>query len=330
MATKAIVSPETGDHKGMPDNTANAISEAGFDVRNSCITCGSGVLKELSSGRYSEDPLRRFIDNDPHGENPSPHLRNATWSFVQCEICDQKFHRRILNDEWLNIYYNRWITHKAIEQHKESLGAIGFKANFRIGIHATERMLLLEKLTRGIRGDDPVRVLDFGCGEGKFLSICATCGFECVGVEFSSARKKSKRVDFFPSLVKVAEEHPPGHFHAVVLFEVLEHLSRPLDVLRELRGFVKKGSVLILETPNCETVSGIQTENDYRLIHPLGHINAFTPSTQERIAKEAGFVRISPCAVQCTADMRRVYKREARRFLQPFSRRYTQQVFLAA
>lgn len=126
---------------------------------------------------------------------------------------------------------------------------------------------------------------------------------------------------------QVREDYAPGHFHAAVMFEVLEHLASPLDVLREIRPFVQDGGVLILETPNCPEVTGINSLTDYRLISPLGHINAFTPETQEKIAQEAGFKRISTSTVQCTADPIRVYKREARRFLSPFLKRYTQQYF---
>lgn len=302
--------------------------EARFENRRHCITCGSGDLRTLSTGRFSEGAIHRFLSEDPFGEDPRPALRNATWTFVQCAACGQKFHQDVLNEEWLNIYYNRWITSEAIEAFYEHRGSSGFQKDFSVGKHAVERVLLLERLTRSIRGADAVRVLDFGCGEGTFLAAGATFGFEGVGVEFSEAREARKRVEFHSDLESVAETHMRESFHAVTLFEVLEHLVDPLSILRQLKPFLKPGGILILETPNCATVTGIETRTDYALIGPLGHINAFTPATQERIAKEAGFRRIAPGIVQCTADMGRVYKREARRFLQPLMKRYTQQVFV--
>ncbi|MGR3662094.1 MAG: class I SAM-dependent methyltransferase [Paracoccaceae bacterium] len=305
-------------------NTQNKTSpEAQFDTRTKCITCESEKLRILSSGRYTEEPLHGILCNDP-----VPSLRNASWTFVQCEDCDQKFHRDILNDEWQDIQYNRWITKEAIEQFYKEKGAIGFEKEFKVGKHAYERMLLLEKLTRDIRGDEPVRVLDFGCGEGLFLATCACSGFETVGVEFSTEREENRRVDFYSNLDQVAKLFEPASFDAITLFQVLEHLAHPLEVLRELSRFTKKGGVLILETPDCESVTDIKTRRDVDLIGPLGHINAFTAASQERIAKEVGFKRISPSVVQCTSDMARVYKREARRYLQPFLKRTTQQVFV--
>lgn len=240
----------------------------------------------------------------------------------------QKFHRDVLNDEWQDIHYNRWITSEAIEQFYEQQGSTRFARLFEVGKHAVERMLIIEKLTRGIRGDEPVRLLDFGCGEGAFLAICANSGFESIGVEISAAREEKQQIEYFSNLEQVAEKYELASFHSITLFEVLEHLNRPLEVLRDLSRFAMKGCILILETPDCEGVTDIRSRRDFDLIGPLGHINAFTAASQERIAKEAGFTRISPGVAQCTADFQRVYKREARRFLQPFLKRTTRQYFV--
>ncbi|MGY6409685.1 MAG: class I SAM-dependent methyltransferase [Alkalilacustris sp.] len=270
-----------------------------------------------------------YLSADPFGENPLPHLKDAEWCFVQCNACGQKFHQRILNPEWNKIYYNRWITAEAIESHARSLGNFGFRASFNKGVHSVERILQIEWLTEELRGADPVRLLDFGCGDGRFLAACAAFGFECVGVEFSSAREKTRVADFFGGLEEVRAEMAPGHFHAVVLFEVLEHLAEPLQTLKALHALLARGGVLVLETPNCPNVTSINSISDYRLIDPLGHINAFTPETQERIANEAGFARVTPGTPQCTVDPMKVYKRELKRLLRPLLKRYTQQYFVA-
>ena len=305
------------------------IVDAEFDVREQCITCGSEEFSTLSEGRFADEPLHGFLANDPFGEDPLPYLMNADWRFVQCKNCGQKFHQKILNEEWINTYYSRWISSEAIAEHAKVTGKFGFMANFEKGRHAVERILQLERLTRSLRGNDPVRVLDFGCGEGKFLATAANFGFECVGVEFSAARNKTKLIDFLSNMDQVAENYAQGHFHAAALFQVLEHLTHPLDVLKSIRPFVKDGGVLILETPNCPDVTDIKSMQDYRLIHPLGHINAFAPETQARIAQEAGFKRVDPSVVQCTADPMRAYKREVRRVLRPLVKRDTQQYFVA-
>lgn len=166
--------------------------DAEFETRDACIACGSKALKQLSSGRFSERPLRGFLAEDPFGEDPSPHLENAVWSFVQCAECGQKFHGRVLNPEWMRIYYNRWITNDSIDRWIELFDTGGFPGDFNVGRHAVERILLIEKHTAEIRGDDAPRVLDFGCGDGTFLAVCACFGFDCVGVEISESRGEAR------------------------------------------------------------------------------------------------------------------------------------------
>ncbi|MEL6485898.1 MAG: class I SAM-dependent methyltransferase [Pseudomonadota bacterium] len=305
------------------------VAQAQFNTREQCITCGASEFNELAAGRFTEDPLHSFLSDDPFGEDPLPHLRNAEWRFVECRNCGQKLHQHVLNEEWNNIYYSRWISSEAIAQHAQVIGESGFESRFSQGSHAVERILQLERLTRGLRGSDPLRVLDFGCGEGHFLAAAAAFRCECVGVEFSAAREKTKVIDFFGNLDQVEEEYGLSHFHAVTLFQVLEHLSEPLSVLKELRKHIVDGGVLILETPNCVGVSGIQDKVDYRKIHPLGHINGFEPKTMELIAVNAGFEKVKTSTVQCTADPMRAYKREARRLLSPFLADGTEQFFIA-
>jgi len=307
----------------------NDTPQAVFDVRDTCISCKSPELVTLSEGSFMDQPLFGFLSEDPFGEDPFPHLQNARWKFVQCKDCAQKFHANVLDSHWNGIYYNRWISSEAIDIFLQNRGIFGFDADFSNGEHAVERILQLERLTKSIRGSDPVRVLDFGCGDGQFLATCACFGFEGVGVEFSAAREKTKRIEFVNSLDQVCESHGEGHFHAATLFEVLEHLPEPLETLKQIRPLMKTDGVLVLETPNCPNVTDFATREDYLLIDPLGHINAFTPETQETMAKFAGFNLVKPSVVQLTASPKRALKREARRLLGPFLKRYTQQYFIA-
>jgi 2-polyprenyl-3-methyl-5-hydroxy-6-metoxy-1,4-benzoquinol methylase len=303
--------------------------QARFVTRTECIACGSTDLRLLSRGRFHDEPVHGFMSADPFGESPLPHLVEAEWCFVECSKCSQKFHQNILDPHWIEVYYNRWITSEAIAEYLRLNSGSQFKNEFGRGVHAVERILQLEQLTRDLRGSEPVKVLDFGCGEGHFLATCASFGFECTGIEFSSAREATKRIEFYNSLDQLAHDAPGKTFHAVVLFEVLEHLAEPLGILQKLRPLMATGGILILETPNCETVQSISNRTDYHLIDPLGHINAFTPNTLKAIAMRAGFAPVKSSIAQCSADPLRIYKREAKRLLRPAVKATTQQFFKA-
>jgi hypothetical protein len=72
---------------------------------------------------------------------------------------------------------------------------------------------------------------------------------------------------------------------------------------------------LILETPDCQSVTDIKTRADYDKVHPLEHINAFTHDTLMSIAKRNGFQRIDRGPAHVTAERARVIKREAKHLL---------------
>ena len=83
------------------------------------------------------------------------------------------------------------------------------------------------------------------------------------------------------------------------------------------------GGIVVLETPNCEGITGITSDPvTYDLIHPLEHINAFTPDTLRRIAQNAGLTPMSkPFAIVAT-DVKRAAKDLAAPLKRPTTRQY--------
>jgi 2-polyprenyl-3-methyl-5-hydroxy-6-metoxy-1,4-benzoquinol methylase len=118
-----------------------------------------------------------------------------------------------------------------------------------------------------------------------------------------------------------------GPFHALTLFEVLEHLDDPYSLMLRLRDLLVKDGVLVLETPDCSGVNDIKTRHDYSKIHPLEHINAFTPETLKYFAARLGFVRITKPVSIVTCDLKKIVKGLTKRFIQPMLKTTTQLYF---
>lgn len=299
--------------------------KARFVERANCITCGSVNLVQIASGRFGEDPLRSLIENDPWGESPLPYIADEQWIFVRCDDCSTRYHMRILAPEWIEICYSDWVTQEAMEKYLASQNTP--EQHFEKARQHVAHVLRLEKLTQGIRGSSAVRVLDFGCGWGEFLAMCARFGFEGYGVDFSPDRRRQGQVSIFPGIEDMKSElGGRACFHAATMFEVLEHLADPLDALKSLNDLLMPGGILILETPDCTGVEGIQNQRDYRAIHPLSHINAFTPKTLPLIAESAGFRQIPRGAAQVTCDLKMVMKTGIKEFLRPTTQQYFRKV----
>jgi SAM-dependent methyltransferase len=307
----------------MHTQSVQTAKPAEFVSRDRCLGCGSQV-REIASGSFDDEPLRGFIANDPWGESPLPHLRGARWEYVGCVSCGLAFHRRILSPKWNAIRFERWMTAEAIAEF-ERLHTTA-QSRFERGTHFTKHALQIEAATRRLRGTDPVRVLDFGCGNGQFIQQCAIYGFHAAGVDRSTARQGKNLTPIYADLSALHGQK----FHAITLFEVLEHLDDPRSSLESLASHLVPGGVLVIETPDCTGVAGIRNAHEHLMINPLDHINGFTPGTMRSFASRLGFEPIYSPTSHVTSDAKRAIKTEMKRLLRFAARPRTQQYFRKA
>jgi SAM-dependent methyltransferase len=296
------------------------MERAQFIARTQCVGCRATRLLEVSSGLFDASPLHDFLSKDPWGESPIPYLVGQKWRYVQCSECALRFHQYILSPEWNTRKFECWMSAEAIEQFERSHS--GPQTIFERTAHFAQHVAQLEYLTRNLRGANRLKVLDFGCGNGRFIELCSAFGFDAFGVDRSAARRGSNRAHVFESLADVQDS-----VHVVTLFEVLEHLDEPRGLLESLAPLLVPGGILVLETPDCTGVDSIESLHDYAQIHPLEHINGFTPDTLREFAERVGFRAINMPISHFTCEPKRVIRQELKRVL-PFAvRKRTQQYF---
>lgn len=151
------------------------------------------------------------------------------------------------------------------------------------------------------------RLLDVGCGGGLFLVFAGVfasdhnsglnsrykvegAGFDPREVELAR-RISGAPVRTLAELTKVGD----NTFDTVTLLNTLEHVNKPMELLRELRRVLRSGGVMVIVVPNNELAF-------WKLRHNIGrrptslasdeHINHFRPKPLSSALMQSGFGQI--------------------------------------
>ena len=136
----------------------------------------------------------------------------------------------------------------------------------------------------------PGRALEIGCGHGGFVRLLQELGFDAMGTELSPwVVEFAKRTFDVPVLLGRLETLPlEAGFRCVAAFDVLEHLSDPLDTMRRCRALLAPDGILLLQTP-CYRGEG----PEWAMFQPDEHIHLFTEGAVGVLLRRAGFEAVA-------------------------------------
>ena len=107
--------------------------------------------------------------------------------------------------------------------------------------------LIVRRLIYLLTGKEKSRVLDFGCGVGNAGMLFAHAGFDVdlLDVEGVITDFLKWRVDRHFLKCRMNQDSPLGRYDLVVMFNVLEHLERPLAVLKRITKSLDAGGYFL-------------------------------------------------------------------------------------
>lgn len=109
------------------------------------------------------------------------------------------------------------------------------------------------------------RVLDVGCGKGWLVQSLCQAGLAGHGVDADPDAIEASRALCTDADIRLYDgvhlPYPDGHFRAVTLIEVLEHVSDEVVVLDEIRRVLVAGGTLVLTTPHAGRWAWLDPDN---------------------------------------------------------------------
>lgn len=157
-------------------------------------------------------------------------------------------------------------------------------------------------------------LLDVGCGDGRLLDHLRRLGWDAEGVEPDPVAAEAARGRGLEVTTGTLEEasYPSGHFAAVTLSHVIEHLVDPSTTLREVHRVLRPGGSLVAITPNADSVLHRAFGPYWFHLDPPRHLLIHTPASLRHLLEDAGFaveVRDSWRAANVTIAASLIFRR---------------------
>jgi len=166
---------------------------------------------------------------------------------VSCSVCGHAYLNPTLSDKALDEIYRQY--HVAANDDDMMKMIDGWfndpEGPYKYAIEEVEK-------NGGFAGK---KVLEVGCGPGRFLNACAERGAVVTGFDISPEAVRLAKERFGLELTSVdlnnlPEPDPQGVFDLVFAFEIIEHVRRPVEFLRRLKNFMVSKGRLFISTPN--------------------------------------------------------------------------------
>ncbi len=143
----------------------------------------------------------------------------------------------------------------------------------------------------------PSRILDLGCSGGLFAERARSAGHHVTGVDAVEVPGVRGRTDrfFVADLESGIPDQVGEGYDVVIAGDIIEHLTRPVAMLKDVHDVLRPGGQLLLSVPNfghwyprLRVATGL-FGYDRRGILDNTHLRFFTRSTLRRSVRAAGF-----------------------------------------
>ena len=210
-------------------------------------------------------------------------LHRKPYTLARCKDCSHVFVNPSPGAEELEAYYAE------LENAHSLAPCMALKSSENVPAEQ-EKINLLEALDLINR---PGAILDISLTDERFLLAMEGVGWHCVGVElFGQARSHFDRPGQFQVLsgLDSLSQVEPEQFDLVTFWNVLEHLSDPIGMLRLARRVLRPEGRIVVAVPNAAGLSSRIFGPYWYAVSPPSHLQQFSPRSLGLAFCESGML----------------------------------------
>lgn len=148
------------------------------------------------------------------------------------------------------------------------------------------------------------RWLDAGCAKGFLLNIASQYGWEPFGFDISSyaikeARSVCPRAHLLVLDAQSPLPFPSDFFEVITACELIEHLTRPENFIKEAYRLLKPGGLLFITTPNASSIiigfplmKNVCQAIKYPPFDDESHVSYFSSKSISKLLRRCGFSKV--------------------------------------
>jgi 2-polyprenyl-3-methyl-5-hydroxy-6-metoxy-1,4-benzoquinol methylase len=247
---------------------------------------------------------------------------SGKWGYNKCTNpqCGLIWLNPMPTKEDLGKAYTRYYTHRTITEpdtfvrrlrHEIRKGYIASKFGYTEGVSWWHRLCgWLAYLHPGQREEMDSSVmylpsskgkmlLEIGFGSGKVLNEMSKLGWDVQGVDFDDENVRQVRTQYGLAVHSgLLEEikYPDDYFDAIFLSHVIEHVHDPISLIKECERILKEQGMIVLLTPNAESLSHIYFKSHYLGNDVPRHLSLFSKKTINELARRSDVHVVRCCS----------------------------------
>lgn len=171
-----------------------------------------------------------------------------------------------------------------------------------------------------------IKVLDIGCFTGNFLILMNKKGADVYGIELQkkAVELANKKLPGKIYEIDVMEgKFPPHKYDVITLLGVIEHVKDPLLLIDKSSKLLRKGGLLMIQTPNSSSFLAHTLKKFWPPYTPIEHIHIFGTESIKTALKKTGFeiISINPhwkrLPIKYVYEMLQIFGQEFHNILKP-------------